>query len=280
VFVDAVGLDAGQMQQIAMEMAFSETSFVLPAESDNTDHRVRIFTPGRELPMAGHPTIGTAFALAHEKRIAADQDSVRMGLGVGATAVSLEWNEGALRFAWMRQAVPTFGAISQGIAQLATALGVDEGEIRETGLPVQEVSSGVPFLLVPMVSREAVNGARVERSALRIFFDSSGLPELPVLVFSLAGADDEAQAFSRMFAPAFGITEDPATGAASGPLGAYLVHHGAVTEMRALRMVNLQGVAMGRPSRITISIASANRRIIDVRVGGTSVLVGAGFIQL
>jgi trans-2,3-dihydro-3-hydroxyanthranilate isomerase len=280
VFPDAVGLHADQMQQIAAEMAFSETSFVFPAESSNTDVRVRIFTPGRELPMAGHPTIGTAFALAHEQRITPERDRVTIGLGVGPTEVALEWGESALRFAWMTQSEPTFGLMPEDVSQLAPALGIRQEDIRGSRLPVQEVSSGVPFLFVPMASRDTVNRASVDRAALRAFFDSCGLPERPVFVFSLEQGDDDATVFSRMFAPVFGIPEDPATGGAGGPLGAYLLRHGAVDAERAFRMVNLQGVAMGRPSRIVISVHFENGRITGVQVGGTSVVVGAGFLEV
>jgi trans-2,3-dihydro-3-hydroxyanthranilate isomerase len=280
VIPDAVGLRADQMQQIAAEMAFSETSFVFPTESSDTDVRVRIFTPGRELPMAGHPTIGTIFALAHEQRITPERDGVTIGLGVGPTEVALEWGGSVLRFAWMTQSEPTFGLMPENVSRLATALGIREEDIRASRLPVQEVSSGVPFLFVPMVSRDTVNKASVDRAALRAFSDSCGLPERPVFVFSVEQGDDDATVFCRMFAPVFGIPEDPATGGAGGPLGAYLLRHGAVDAERALRVVNLQGVAMGRPSRIVISVRSENGRITGVRVGGTSVLVGAGFLEV
>jgi trans-2,3-dihydro-3-hydroxyanthranilate isomerase len=278
VFPDATGLDSKQMQRIAMELALSETAFVFDAESTDTDVRVRIFTPLTELPMAGHPTIGTAFALAHEKRIAPACATVTFGLGVGPTTVALEWKADKFHFAWMTQAIPAFGVTPPNVGQLAAALGILESEIRDTALPAQEVTSGVPVLLVPIVSREAVNRVNLERTALRAFLSSAGLAELPVFVFTLERAGDGATAFSRMFAPGFGISEDPATGGASGPLGGYLVHHGAVTADAATRMVSLQGVAMGRPSRIHISVSALGRRITNVRVGGSCVLVGNGLI--
>ena len=280
VFPDAVGLRADQMQQIAAEMAFPETSFVFPAESSNADVRVRIFTPGRELPMAGHPTIGTAFALAHEQRIMPESERVTIDLGVGPTEVALEWDGSALRFAWMTQPEPTFGPLAENVSSLARALGICEEDIRASRLPVQEVSSGVPFLFVPMASREMVNRVSVDRGVLRAFFDSEGLPERPIFVFSLEQSDDDGTIFSRMFAPIFGIPEDPATGGAGGPLGAYLLRHGAVDVKRASRFVNLQGVAMGRPSRIVISVRSEDGRITGIRVGGASVLVGEGFLEV
>ena len=280
VFTDARGLDSERMQRIAGEMAFPETTFVLPAESPDTDVRVRIFTPARELPMAGHPTIGTTFALAAGGQVKAGASKVTLGLGVGPTPVFLEWTNGRLNFAWMRQPLPVFGFIADHVDMLARALGVEERDIRNTGLPVQQVSSGVPFLFVPMATRAAVNRATLDRGVLREFFDANGQPEHPVFLFSLEHGEDDATAFSRMFAPLFGVPEDPATGAASGPLGAYLLVKGAVTPKQAERMVSLQGVAMGRPSRIAISVSSRTAGVSEVRVGGTCVSLGSGFLEI
>jgi trans-2,3-dihydro-3-hydroxyanthranilate isomerase len=280
VFVDAAGLDSDLMQAIAREMAFPETTFIFPAETSDTDVRVRIFTPSTELPMAGHPTIGTTFALAHEGRIHSESAIVMLGLGVGPTPVSLEWESDRLQFAWMTQPAPEFGSTLTDIKRLASALALEEGDIRDTTLPVQVVSSGVPFLFVPLVSRAAVNAAVLDRGAVGQFCQAANLPEIPVFVFSLEKADDDATVFSRMFAPVFGIPEDPATGGASGPLGSYLVHHRAVPAEQAVHMVSLQGVKMGRPSRIHISISARDGLIDRVRVGGQSVLVGEGMIQV
>jgi trans-2,3-dihydro-3-hydroxyanthranilate isomerase len=280
VFTDATGLDAERMQRMANEMAFAESTFVFRSESPDADARVRIFTPGRELPMAGHPTIGTAFALAANGFIKRGQPQVTFTLGVGPTPLSLDWDQGRLAFAWMRQPLPTFGFVARHIAQLAIALGIDERDIIESRLPAQSVSCGVPFLFVPLATRDAVNRARADRKALQAFFAANGEAELPVFVFSVERGDDEATAFSRMFAEIFGVPEDPATGGASGPLGAYLLRHGVVTQLEAERMWSLQGVAMGRPSRIAISLRSDGGTISDVRVGGASVLLGAGHLDV
>ena len=280
VFLDAAGLDAPLMQRIAGEMAFPETTFVFPSDTPGADARVRIFTPGRELPMAGHPTIGTTFALAESGRIEVGAPSITLALGIGPTRVLLEWDASRLEFAWMLQPVPVLGFVPKDLAKLAAALGVDEGDIRDAGLPVQQASSGVPFLFVPLATRDAVNRATMDRPALRAFFEANEQPELPIFLFSLERGDDDATAFSRMFAPLFGVPEDPATGGASGPLGAYLLHHGAVTPDQARRMVSLQGVAMGRPSRIAISISTSGREMTEVRVGGTCVSLGAGFLNV
>src|SRR5438093_8074011 len=124
VLLDAEGLDADVMQRIALEMAFSETTFVFPAEDPGTDYRVRIFTPRAEIPMAGHPTIGTTFALAHARRIAKASASVTLGLGIGPTPVTLEWRGDQLHFAWMTQPIPQFCRSLEDIQGIAVALGI------------------------------------------------------------------------------------------------------------------------------------------------------------
>ena len=280
VFTDATGLDAERMQRMANEMAFSESTFVFRPDSNGMDARVRIFTPWRELPMAGHPTIGTAFALAANGFIKRSAPQVTFALGVGPTPISLEWDNGRLLFAWMRQPLPTFGFVAKHVDRLAAGLGLEEGNITETHLPVQSVSCGVPFLFVPVVSRAVVNRVRADRKALQAFFAANEQDELPVFVFSTEHGNDEATAFSRMFAEMFGVPEDPATGGASGPLGAYLLHHGVVTEKQAERMWSYQGVAMGRPSRIAISVLAKRKQVSDVRVGGSCVLLGAGYLDV
>ena len=242
---------------------------------------MRIFTPGSELPMAGHPTIGTTFALAVEGVIAPPRDRFVFELGVGPTPVSLEWSAQALDFAWMTQLLPTFGRPFDARA-LTAALGVDAGEL-DPRLPAQEISCGVPFLFVPLPSRASVDRVQIDPRAHRQALQSEGLDEtLPIFVFTTdrrnAVADETI--YSRMLAPTFGIAEDPATGGASGPLGCYLVEHKLVEPPAARGQISLQGAAMGRPSRIFISIDVEGGAITRVRVGGRSVLVGAGTLTL
>ena len=275
VFPEPQGLTTDEMQRIAKEMAFSESTFIFPPERGG-DVRMRIFTPNAELPMAGHPTIGSTFALAIEGVIARGRDQFVFELGVGPTPVSLEWGEAGLAFAWMTQPLPTFGAVVFDREAFAAAVGVSTEDLLE-GLPVQSVSCGVPFLFVPVATRAAVDAVAIDRRALARCADSAGLGELPVFFFTPErGAAAHETVYSRMLAPGFGVAEDPATGAASGPLGAYLLHHRLVSPDAARSMLSLQGVAMGRPSRVHISIDSDEERISRVRVGGVSVLVGRG----
>lgn len=277
VFPEAEGLTTAAMATIAREMNFSESTFILPAESGG-DVRMRIFTPGEELPIAGHPTIGSTFALAIEGTIARGRDSFVFELGVGPTPVSLDWDDRGIAFAWMTQPLPVFGARIANRQAMAAAIGVAPADLVD-GLPIENVSCGVPYLLVPLTTATAVDGVQIDRKALVRALRDEAIDELPVFLFALNDKESAETTYSRMLAPGFGIGEDPATGSAAGPLGCYLLHHAAVTADVARSMVNVQGVAMRRPSRIHISIDSAAGEITRVRVGGQAVLVGRGEIS-
>jgi trans-2,3-dihydro-3-hydroxyanthranilate isomerase len=283
VFLDGRGLATDEMQAIAKEMNFSESTFVFPAEDPDTDMRVRIFTPHDELPMAGHPTIGTTFALARSGALTPERKRVVFGLGVGPTPVSLTWKNRALTFAWMTQRAPSFGGVIADRATAAAALSLPASAITSTGLPVQVVSCGVPFLFVPVATRRAVDNAAVDRAALTALLQSADGGAHGVFVFSPErGRDksDRATVYSRMFAPDLGVAEDPATGGASGPLGCYLVKHKVVPADKADAMVSLQGVKMGRPSHIHIAIGLDGREFASVRVGGEAVVAGEGTLYV
>jgi trans-2,3-dihydro-3-hydroxyanthranilate isomerase len=286
VFPDPQGLSTADMQAIAREMNFSESTFIFPAEdaaeAGGGRAKMRIFTPGSELPMAGHPTIGSTFALAAEGTIAPGSTDFVFELGVGPTPVSLDWSDGALAFAWMTQLLPAFGDTIADRTAFAAAVGLDQQELVD-GLPLEVISCGVPFLFVPLTSRAAVDRAAIEHKALARCYRDAGIEEVPVFFFTTGSGPDSGTAetvYSRMLAPSFGISEDPATGGASGPLGCYLVHHEIVSSEAAGNMLSLQGVAMGRPSRIYISIDARDGGITRVRVGGRAVLVGRGELNV
>jgi trans-2,3-dihydro-3-hydroxyanthranilate isomerase len=280
VVLDGRGLSSDTMQAVAKEMNFSETTFVLPAERPDTDVRMRIFTPGDELPMAGHPTIGSTFALARSGLIEAGRERFVFGLGVGPVPVALTWEGADLTFAWMTQPNPTFGDPVADRSAAAAALSLPAWAIGGAGLPVQVVSCGVPFLFVPIATRSAVDQAVANRSALDALLQSAGGGAQGVFFFSPEPGSDGATVYSRMFAPALSVEEDPATGGASGPLGCYLVRHNVVPPDKAGAMLSLQGVKMGRPSHIHISIRVENGDITLVRVGGESVLAGEGTLYI
>jgi trans-2,3-dihydro-3-hydroxyanthranilate isomerase len=276
VFPEPAGLSTDEMQTITREMNFSECTFIFPPESPGTHVRMRIFTPGEELPMAGHPTIGSTFALVKEGVIKSGQDGLVFGLGVGPTSVSLEWKGDALDFAWMTQQTPRFGGELKDRAGFARAIGVDAAHLADA--PVQQVSCGVPFLFAALTSRAVVDSVSVDQTAYDSACRASGIEPLPLFIFTTDGAGsrgDEA-VYSRMLAPGFGIAEDPATGGASGPLACHLFKHRLVSRERLAHIVSLQGVKMLRPSRIHISIESSGEDVTRVRVGGRSVFVGDG----
>jgi trans-2,3-dihydro-3-hydroxyanthranilate isomerase len=280
VFLDGRGLTSDTMQAIANEMNFSETTFVLPPERSDTDVRMRIFTPGDELPMAGHPTIGSTFALARAGTIGPDRDRLVFGLGIGPVPVSLTWRAADLSFAWMTQPNPTFAAPIADPAGAAALLGLSELAVAGTGLPVQVVSCGVPFLFVPLATRAAVDNAAMQRDRFDRFCEAAKTDARGVFVFSSQPGPDKATVYSRMFAPGLGVVEDPATGGASGPLGCYLVQHKVVQPEKAGAILSLQGVKMGRPSHVHISIGMDKDEIASVRVGGEAVLAGEGTLYV
>jgi trans-2,3-dihydro-3-hydroxyanthranilate isomerase len=273
VFPDAAQLSTQTMQQIAREIGFAETTFVTSAERPDTDVRMRIFTPGTEMPMAGHPVVGSTFALARDGAIASGRTDWVFGLNIGPTPVSMEWRDSRLAFAWMTQRTPEFGPVVEDTAHVAAALGLQERDVRAAGLPVQEVSCGMPFVFVPLATREAVDRAVPDTRVLDF--------EAYLFTTDRSGATDSATTYSRMFAPLLGVYEDPATGGASGPLGSYLVRHALVSPEQGRSILNLQGVKLGRPSWIHVSIESASPGdITRVRVGGTSVFVAEGTMEI
>ena len=282
VFTDTTGLTAAEMQAMTRETKFSECTFVQPAEAPGTDVRLRIFGPANEMQFAGHPVIGSTFALADDGVIKAGAREFTFGLGIGPTLVELEWaTEGAdsadgrrLKFAWMTQQKPVFGPTLNAPAALAGALGIEPSAFRPGVLP-QEVNCGSPFFMVPLVSRAAVDQAVVDIRAAAAMFEAAKITRRGLFIFSTEPGADGATAYSRMM----GANEDPATGSASGPLGCYLVKHGLVPPDKAGAIVSSQGVKMGRPSRIHIKIDLAGGEISRVRVGGTSVLVGEGRLR-
>ncbi len=281
VFLDPPVWPDETMQAIAREMAFSETTFVYPPIREGSLAQVRIFTPGAELPMAGHPTIGTTFALALRDRIPHGARHVVLDLGVGPTQVDLEWDGAArkLRFAWMTQPRPTFGPQLLDRDEAARALGLEPEDLA-ANLPVEIVSCGVPFAYFPLVSRHAVDRARVDRSRWQRLCAANSLDEHKVFVFSIEDRDTTPVVLhSRMFAPVIGIAEDPGTGGASGPLGSYLVRHG-VAKGPVSEFLSHQGVAMHRPCEISIRIGSEGTDITRVQIGGTAALAGEGSLRV
>jgi len=272
VFTQPAGLDTDMMQAMTRESNYSECTFVLPPEQAGTDYRVRIFTRTAETGFAGHPTIGTAFALAHTGALKPGQARTTFGLGVGPTNIDLEWKDGRLVFAWMTQLKPTFGPSVTALASLGAALGLDASAVRAPG--GQEVNCGSTFLVVPLATRQAVDAAAIDRAKLDAVFQAAGMMRRGVYVFSTEDAHDGVTAYTRLVST--GPTEDPATGSAAGPAGAFAVKHGFVTADRMESIVFLQGVKVGRPSRLHVRIGATAGEVTSVKVGGPAVVVGEG----
>jgi len=279
VVLDGRGVTDSEMQALAREMNLSETTFVLPPDDPANDFRVRIFTPGRELPMAGHPTIGTAFVLAREKMLPAGGETltIRFEEKVGPIPVRLEMKDGAPDMIWMTQPLPDFGPVVLNAVAMAAMLGIDPGGLR-TDVPIEVVSCGMPFLFVPVRDLARMRRLSFNRDLSRRALESLEVSE--VFAFAMEVENAGSTVHSRMFAPELGVPEDPATGGASGPLGCYLVRHGLVPVKPKTSIVSEQGIEMGRPSFIHIEITQEANEITQVRVGGQTVFVGGGEIEL
>jgi len=278
VVCDARGLTDGEMAAIAGEMNLSETTFVLPPTRPDCDARVRIFTPRRELAFAGHPTIGTSFVLATHGMLPAGARTLTLEEGVGPVPVRLEGDPAAPAFLWMRHGAATFGPPLAPRADFAAALGLTEDDLLPNA-PVQTGTTGSAFLYIPLKDRATVDRAALDVPAiLRCFSDTAAVG---VFVFAPDSNLTSNRVYARMFAPhTSGIPEDPATGSASGPLGAYLVQHGLVTPDETVRIVSEQGTKMGRQSFIHIVVATEADTVTGIEVGGSAVPVLEGILSL
>lgn len=269
VFTNAEGLSSGQMQQIAKEVNFSETTFILSPEAQNGGYDVRIFTPARELPFAGHPTLGTAFVL-QQFIIQQPVDQINLNLQVGQIPVKLTYQNQTPEVLWMRHNPPTFGEVLSA-EPIADVLNLETAEI-DTRFPIQEVSTGVPFIIVPLISLQALQRIRVNTDRLIALVESLQAKE--IFVFCPESRHPANQLSARMFAPLMGIPEDPATGAANGCLAAYLVQH-AYLGSSAIEVRVEQGYEIGRPSLLMLKAEKTDTQI-QVSVGGQVVMVARG----
>ena len=277
VFTDARGLDAATMQKIAREMNLSETVFVLPPQTAAGTRAVRIFTPDRELPFAGHPTVGTAFVLASIGEVAASDGTARIVLeeGVGPVEVLIRFDAGGPSFAELTAAkLPEEGPPAPSIDLLAAALSLDVAQIKHGARRPRAFSCGVPFLFVTVRDLAALAEARPNLAFWNQHLAGYVTNEIYLLTENAADADVRA----RMFAPSLGIMEDPATGSAASALAGYLAP--SASPDGTLRWTVLQGVEMGRPSTIKVEADFAAGAITAVRVGGCAVMVSEGLLRL
>jgi trans-2,3-dihydro-3-hydroxyanthranilate isomerase len=284
VFPDAVGLTSQQMQQLALELNLSETTFVLPPETPGAHFKVRIFTPKAELPFAGHPLVGTHWALAHLGRVALREPitEVTFELGVGLRTARLHVAGGRVTRVVTDHQAPQFLATASRpqLERLAAALKLAPAAILDTGKPVQAVSTGFPQLFVPVRSLAEVQGIdpiSLDTALVSQVCGELGLPGADVAIFCMSTVYPDRNVHMRFVAPHHGIPEDPATGSASGGLASYLVHHGLIPATPPLTtIVTEQGIEMGRPSKVTVEVEGTAEDIRMVRVSGDVVLVMEG----
>jgi len=269
VFTHAQSLSTEQMQQIAKEINFSETTFILSPEPRNGGYDVRIFTPARELPFAGHPTLGTAFILRQEI-IQAPIEQITLNLAVGQIPVTIAHHDDQPAVLWMRQQPPTFGTTIP-VDAIAPVLNLDLGDF-DLRFPIQEVSTGVPFIIVPLKSLKALQRIRVNTEKLLTLVETLQAKE--IFVFCPETRNPANHFSARMFAPLMGIAEDPATGAANGCFAAYLVQHQYLGSPSVQVQVE-QGYEIGRPSLLLLDAGQASDQI-TVSVGGNVVMVAKG----
>jgi trans-2,3-dihydro-3-hydroxyanthranilate isomerase len=282
VFPQAEGLDTKDMQQIAREMNLSETTFVLP--SDVATRRVRIFTPTAELPLAGHPTIGTWWLLAEQALIDLPEvpvHRVEQETGAGVLPVTIHLEDGRPTRVVMVQTLPDFLTIVDDISALETALGGRPGSIANHP-PPQVVSTALPQLMVPISSLDELvalpsggTGGELARTLRAIGTDCA-------MCYWMESAGASSVARCRMFAPGLGVPEDPATGSAAGALGAYLVRNQVVNPVNGTASIVVhQGAEIERPSVMHVEVdVSEDEAVTEVRVGGTAVTVIRGELTL
>jgi trans-2,3-dihydro-3-hydroxyanthranilate isomerase len=256
VFTDGRDLDDETMQKLAKEMNFSETVFVLPA-SDGAHARIRIFTPVAELPFAGHPVLGSAYVLAGPMQLG----EIRLETQVGVIPVTLEREGARITFGWMSQPIPQHEPFAEATA-VEELLGI------QSQLPVELYHQGPGFAYLEVASREALAALSPDFAAL------ARITDYGISCFAGAGSNWR----TRMFAPASGVPEDPATGSAAGPLAMHLARHGRIAFGDEIEI--LQGDEVGRPSKLYARVTGTPERTETIEVGGSAVIVARGEFRL
>jgi len=270
VFRSGNKLVDNEMQRIAREMNFSETTFILSETQRDGGFDVRIFTPGEEVPFAGHPTLGTAHIIRTEILSKKFEGEIKLNLKAGQIPVSFDDSEKQGTICWMRQMEPIFGeTINAKI--IAEVLNLDPGDIDDR-FPIEEVSTGLPHILVPLRGLNALKRARVNKDKYFEFIKNRWAK--PVLIFCAEPHDPKNDISVRMFADCFGIPEDPATGSGNGCLTGYLVRHRYWGKDK-IDIRSEQGYEIGRPSLLFLRAEEKSGKI-SVLVGGKAITVAKG----
>jgi trans-2,3-dihydro-3-hydroxyanthranilate isomerase len=280
VFPDATGIPEHRLQDVAREFNFSETTFVYPPSDQAHTRQVRIFTPGTELPFAGHPTVGTAHVLAEIGAIPLTGDSTLIVLEelVGPVPVTIRAEMGRPTYCALAVAkLPEEGPPAPPREALARALSLETSDLLDEEWEPRGWTCGVPYLFVPVRDRAAVARSRINADAWERALAGTWAPE--ILIFAREGERAGSDLHGRMYAPGFGIAEDPATGSAAAAMAGYLAKRDARRD-GTLRWRLEQGFEMKRPSILDIEADVARGQITGVRVGGATVLVSEGTMRI
>ena len=265
VFRGAGELSSDEMQKIAREINFSETTFVLSDEQNNGGFDVRIFTPKEEVPFAGHPTIGTAHII-HDEILQGNAENLVLNLKVGQIPVTF----GQDGYCWMKQIPPIFGQ-QHNPEILANILGLDVSEI-DGRFPVEEVSTGLPFFIVPLKNIATLKKAKINKEK---YFDLiNNTAAKGILVFCPETHEPQNDISVRVFVDYYGVPEDPATGSGNGCLAGYLVKH-SYHGQESIHIRSEQGYEIGRPSLLLLKAEQKDEKI-NISVGGKSIVVARG----
>jgi len=282
VFPDALEIPESRLLDVAREFNYSETTFVYPPKGAHNTRRVRIFTPGGEVPFAGHPTVGTAHVLAAigELKLTGDLTKIVFEEKVGPVPVSIRADGGVPTFAQLTVAkLPQAGPNPPAPDKLADVLGLQEDEVLTGDWAPRGYTCGLPFLFVAVRGRAAVRRAHIRFDSWEKFLKESWAPE--VFVFASGGEQPGTHYHARMFAPGLSVPEDPATGSACAALAGYLsTRDSRVAAEGVTRWVIEQGFEMGRPSIIELELERKRGSVTAVRVGGSSVLVSDGTMEI
>jgi trans-2,3-dihydro-3-hydroxyanthranilate isomerase len=261
-------LTQDEMQGMSLEMNFSESTFLIEPTTEDCISKVRIFTPASEIPFAGHPTLGTAFVIRHKQILEPEKTTALLQLGVGPIRVDFLDDDNVR----MIQPEPTFEKPVEVTRKVAEAIGLTLNDIDQDN-PVQVVSTGFPFLIVPIKNMSAVRKAGPVLSLFRT--NLADLSTQQVLIFSTETIHSDSHVHARMFAPEVGVVEDPATGSAAGPLGAYLEKYKILDNHQLGEPINIeQGYEMNRPSKLMARVPYES--ISEVHVSGKVRLIAEG----
>jgi trans-2,3-dihydro-3-hydroxyanthranilate isomerase len=266
---DAAALSDKQMQQITKEMNYSETTFILSEEPRDGGYDVRIFTPGAEVPFAGHPTLGTAYIIQKEI-IKKPIDKVILNLKVGRIPVTFQKNGEGKDILWMKQIEPTFGEVLDA-GDVAQVLAVEKSDI-DNRFPIQEVSTGLPHIIVPLKTLNAIKRIKINKD--KYFKLIENTQAKVILIFCSETYHQQNNLNVRVFCDYYGVPEDPATGSGNGCLAAYLVKHRYFGKDQINIRVE-QGHEIGRPSLLYLKAQDKDGKI-DVSVGGKVIIVAKG----